>query len=78
MDALLHGNTKSQADACISDLNAVALALRVSGGEVDALGGRREAARLDMLNYPPQMSTYPYRMPRCRDVCLDSPPKCKL
>lgn len=33
-----------------------------------------------MLNYPPQMSVYPYKMLRCqsRDVCLDSAPKCEL
>ena len=59
MDALLHGNTKSQGDACISDFNEAMLAPCVNGGEVDALGGRREAARLDMLNYPLQMSTNP-------------------
>ena len=75
MDALLHGNTKSQGHACNSDFNAAALASHVSGGEVDALGGRR-VARLDMLNYPLQMSAYPYRTLRCqnRDVCLESPP----
>lgn len=80
MNTLLHGNTKSQGDACISDFNAAALAPRVSGAEVDGLGGRRQAARLDMLNYPPQMSACPYRMLRyqSRNVCLDSPPKCKL
>lgn len=52
-------NTKSQGDACISDFNAVALAPHVSSG-VGALGRRREAARLDMLNYPLQMSMYQY------------------
>lgn len=41
----LHGNTKSQG-ACISDFRAMALP---SHGEVDALGGRKEAARHDEL-----------------------------
>lgn len=58
---------------------AVALASHVSG-EVDALGRRRQVARLDVLNYLPQMSSYSYRMVRyqSRDVWLESPPKRKL
>lgn len=80
MDSLLHANTKSQGDALISDFNAAVLAPLLNGGEVDALGRRREAARLDILKYPPQTSNYLYSMLRyhSRDVCLHLPPKCKV